>query len=93
MKKYTIMSRTCRDDGSDNWSCWDEDPYMQPQEGNPADILCDYMSFLDDNFCGMGTEYALISASDTDATYRYKAHDDAEDYTLLEIRVFEVEED
>ena len=36
---YTVMFRVCRDDGRDNWAAWDEDPYMQPQEGNPAALV------------------------------------------------------
>lgn len=90
MRKYTIMFRMCPDDGRDNWSCWDEDPYMQPQEGNPADILAGYLQQAACEFL-VGFDAECVGHSDMEATYRYKAY--GGEYTLLEIRVFEVEED
>ena len=90
-KKYTIMSRMCRDDGRDNWSEWDEDPYMQPTEGNPADILDDYLQAVSSALFALDAEG--VDCNDMEATYRYKAYPEAEYYTLLEIRLFEVEED
>lgn len=86
--KYTIMSRMRLDDGRDNWTEWDEDPYMQPQEGSPADILNGYLSAVEDNLRCFDAE--CVECSDVEATYRYKAYDGK--YALLEIRVFEVEE-
>lgn len=91
MKKYTVMSRLCRDDGNGNWSCWDEDPYMQPQEGSPEDILDTYLQFVSGALAIFDAE--CVDCNDVEATYRYKADTEAEYYTLLEIRVFEVEED
>ena len=88
---YTVMSRTCRDDGSDNWGCWDEDPYMQAQEGNPADILDGYLQAVSGALFALDAE--CVDCNDMEATYRYKAYPDADYYTLIEIRVFEVEED
>ena len=83
--KYTVMYRMCRDDGRDNWSCWDEDPYLQPQEGNPADILNDYLAAVEENFRATYPEFEIIDSDDMEITYHYMSENGY--YVFLEIRV------